>query len=369
MRRALAFAIALTCAAPLGAQLRPPAHPRCAITAHAAITADDDIDPRAPPALLAIGDVTVVAWRSRAGTLRVQRFAPDLRFLESPRVLGEAVGAFALGRTPTGLAIAYVEREHDLVVARLSNAFAAQNVPRVVEHLAAPVSALAVTSVTPTGALLAWSHPTEVRVMALNAHSVPHGPSRVALDQPAVRALRFDGTGTATLRVDPDDPAVDPWVLTLRADGSEVARSRWPIGALGPVRLGGAVLAAQINPQGNPMLLRSPAVAAPTALADPAVAPRAHLDALAFDDEVVLALVSAPTNGRQTLLARLLPDGSASVLIAVRSHLPGPATFVVEAPSTVLLLSRDTSHTSPRTVLQRYACPLPGTGDATAPGR
>ncbi len=368
MRPAYAFACALACAGPLGAQLRPAAHPRCTVTAHAALTADDDIDPRSPPALLALGDVTVVAWRSRAGTLRAQRFAPDLRFLEAPRVLGEAVGAFALARTPTGVAIAYVEREHDLVVARLSAAFAAQNVPRVVERLAAPVSALAVASVTPAGALLAWSYPSEVRVMALDARSVPRGPSTVALDQPTVRALRFDVAGTATLRVDPADPAVDPWVLTLRADGSEVARSRWPIGALGPVRLGGAVLAAQINPQGNPMLLRSPADAAPTAIADPAVAPRARLDALAVDDDVVLALFSTSSNGRQALV-RLLPDGSASSLTDVRGHLPGPSTFVVDAPSTVLLLTRDASHAPPRTVLQRYACRLPGADGATAPGR
>lgn len=368
MRPALAFALTLACAGPLGAQLRPASHVRCAVTAHAALTSDDDVDPRAPPALVAIGDVTVVAWRDRDGTLRAQRFAPDLRFLESPRVLGESVGAFALARTPTGVALAYVERGHDLVVARLSSAFAAQNVPRVVERLVAPVSALAVASVSPTGALLAWSYPTEVRVMALDARSVPRGASSVALAQPAVRAVRLDVAGAATLRVDPADPAVDPWVLTLRADGSEIARARWPIGALGPVRLGGAALAAQINPLGSPMLLRSPGAAAPAAIADPAVAPRARLDALAVDVDLAVALVSDAAAGRQALV-RLLPDGSASWLAAVRGYVPGPSTLVVQSPSTVLLLTRDTSHASPRTVLQRYACPLPGIEGASAPGR
>lgn len=358
-----ALACALAFAGPLGAQLRPAPHPRCAVTAHAPVSASDDLDPAVPPALLLVGDVTVVAWRDRAGALRVQRFAPDLRFLEAPRVVGEPVEAFALARTPTGPALAYVERrrdpahperapEHDLVIARLSASLEAQNVPRVVEHLTSPATALTL-SASERGFTLAWSSPAEVRALSLDPRGVPRAPSVAVLDQPDVRALRVDSAGT--LRVDPADPAVDPWVVTLRAPGVEPSRARWPIGALGPVRLGGAVYTAQINPQGNPMLLRSAPV--PTAIADPAVAPRARLDALAVDQDVALALVGDPTPGRQ-ILARLMPDGSASSLASVRGHLPGPATFAVQAPATVVLLTRDTSHAPPRTLIQRYACLL-----------
>lgn len=355
-RRALALALlgALGLARPAAAQLRPAAHPRCTVTAHAPLSADDDLDPSTPPALLLLGDLTFVAWRDRSGGLRLQRFAPDLRYLETPRVLADRVGAFALARTATGLAVAYVERERDLVLARLTPALAAQNVPRVVDHPSAVVSALALA---PGGSLLAWAEPTEVRVIPLATSGVPRGPSASRLDQPAVRALQLDATGT--LRVDPTDPAVDPWVLTLRpADASVVTRVRWPLGAWGPVRLGDAVLAAQINPQGMPMLLRSAPVVPPSALADPAVAPRARLDALAVDQYLALALVGDPSNGRQALV-RLLPDGSASWLAAVRGYVAGPATFAAQAPGTVVLVARDASHGAGRLLLQRYACQAP----------
>lgn len=352
----ITLACASALALPARAQLRPSARPRCAVTAHAAVAADDALDPRAPPALLQFDTVTVVAWRDRADALRVQRFAPDLRALEAPRVVAQPVGVFTLARTPTGFALAYVEHARDLVVARRSASLEAQNVPRVVESLGSPVTAVAFASGT-GGALLAWATPAEVRVIPLDARAVPRGPSSVALDEGDVLALRLAAAGTVTLRVDPSDRAVEPWVLTLRPDGAVSGHARWPVGAFGPVRLGGATLSAQINPAGSPMLLRG-AVVAPAALADPAVAPRARLDALAVDRDFAVALVTDTGSGRQSL-ARLLPDGSASWLSGVRGAIPGPGTFAAQAPGTVLLLTRDSAHSPPRTVLQRYGCAPP----------
>jgi hypothetical protein len=357
MRVGLAFACASALSLPAGAQLRPAPHARCVVTAHAAVALDDALDPLAPPALLPLDGVTVLAWRDRAGALRVQRFAPDLRSLEEPRVLAEPVSVFTMARTPTGFALAYVERGQDLVVARRSASMEAQNVPRVVEALTAPVTSLALAPVE-EGLLLAWATPSAVRVMPLDARAVPRSPSSVASDQPGARSVRLDAAEPTTLRVDASDPAVEPWVLTLLPDGSVASRARWPIGALGPVRLGGASLTAQINPAGSPMLLRSNAIVAPAALADPAVEPRARLDALALDRDLVVAMVSDAAAGRQSL-ARLLPDGSASWLTGVRGVVPGPATLAVQSPAAVLLLTRDASHSPARTTLQRYACALP----------
>lgn len=353
----LAFACAAALALPAEAQLRPAAHPRCVVTAHVAVAADDALDPRAPPALLALDDLLVVAWRGRGGALNVQRYAPDLRALDEPRELARPVGAFALARTPDGFALAYVERDRDLVVSRRAGTLEAHNVPRVVESLGTPVAALALAA-TAGGAMLAWASPSEVRLVALDPRGVPRGPPTVALEQAGARALRLDAADPVTLRVDALDPAVEPSVLALSPDGAVVARARWPAGALGPVRLGGAALSAQINPLGSPMLLRGGALSGPAALADPAVAPRARLDDLAVDRDLVVALVSDAAGGRQSL-ARLLPDGSASWLAAVRGVVAGPATLAVQAPAAVLVLTRDGSHSPPRTVLQRYACALP----------
>jgi hypothetical protein len=353
----VAFACATALALPAAAQLRPAAHPRCVVTAHVAVAADDALDPRAPPALVALDDVLVVVWRDRAGALHGQRFAPDLRALDEPRELARPVGAFALARTPTGLALAYVERDRDLVVTRRAPTLEAQNVPRVVESLGTPVAAVALAA-TAGGALLAWSTSSEVRVTALDPRGVPRAPSTVALEQTGARALRLDAADPITLRVDALDPAVEPTVLMLSADGTVTTRARWPAGALGPLHLGGAALTAQINPLGSPMLLRGGALGAPAALADPAVAPRARLDDLAVDRDLVVALVSEPGGGRQSLV-RLLPDGSASWLAGVRGVIAGPSTLAVRAPAAVLLLVRDTAHSPPRTVLQRYACARP----------
>ncbi|MDB4928713.1 MAG: hypothetical protein JWM10_1197, partial [Myxococcaceae bacterium] len=195
--RRLAFACATALALPARAQLHPSAHPRCVVTAHVAVAADDALDPRAPPALLALDDVLVVAWRDRDGALRAQRFAHDLRALDEPRELARPVGVFALARTPTGLALAYVERNHDLVVARRSPTLEAQNVPRVVESLGTPVAAVALAA-TADGALLAWATPSDVRLTALDPRGVPRGPSSVALEQAGSGALRLDATGPIT---------------------------------------------------------------------------------------------------------------------------------------------------------------------------
>lgn len=354
---ALAFVCASALALPARAQLRAAPHPRCVVTAHAAVAPDDSLDPATPPALLPLDTVTVVAWRDRADALRVQRFAPDLRALEEPRVLAQPARVFTMARTPVGFVLAYVERDRDLVVARLSASLEAQNVPRVVEALPSPVTALAFASVS-GGALLAWATAHEVRVRPLDPRGVPRGPSSVALDLAGVRSLRLDATDPISLRVDASDPTVEPWVLTLGSDGAVATRARWPIGALGPIRLGGAAFVAQINPLGNPMLLRNSAVVAPAAIADPAVAPRARLDGLAVDGDLVAALVSDRVAGRQSL-ARLLPDGSASWLAGVRGAVPGPATFAAQAPATVVLLTRDAAHSPPRITLQRYGCAQP----------
>lgn len=356
-RRALACASALALALPARAQLRPAPHARCVVTAHVAVAPDDTADPLAPPALLPLDRLTVVAWRDRAGALLVQRFAADLRALDEPRVVAQPVRIFTMARTPTGFALAYVERELELVVARRSASMEAQNVPRVVEAVRSPVTSLSLAPVA-GGSLLAWSTPAAVRVMALDARGVPRAPSSVALDQPGARSVGLDADERATLRVDAIDPSVEPWVLTLQPDGAVSSRARWPIGALGPVRLGGVAFTAQINPVGSPMLLRSNVAAPPAAIADPAVAPRARLDALAVDGELAVALLSDPVAGRQSL-ARLLPDGSASWLTGVRGALPGRSSLAVLSPGTVLLLTRDAAHSPPRTTLQRYVCTLP----------
>lgn len=356
-RRALACASALALALPARAQLRPAPHARCVVTAHVAVAPDDPADPLAPPALLPLDGITVVAWRDRAGALLVQRFAADLRALDEPRVLAQPVRIFTLARTPTGFALAYVERERELVVARRSASMEAQNVPRVVEALRSPVTSLSLVPVA-GASLLAWSTPEAVRVMALDARGVPRAPASVALEQPGARSVGLDPAERATLRVDAIDPSVEPWVLTLQPDGVVASRARWPIGALGPVRLGGVAFTAQINPLGSPMLLRSSVAAPPSAIADPAVAPRARLDALAVDGELAVAMVSDPVSGRQSL-ARLLPDGSASWLTGVRGAIPGRSSLAVLAPGTVLLLTRDAAHSPPRTTLQRYVCTLP----------
>ncbi len=352
--------VALVAAAlPLSAraQLRPAARPRCVVTAHAAVALDDALDPRTPPAVLLLDTVTVLAWRDRADALRVQRFAPDLRALEDPRIIAQPVHIFTMARTPTGFALAYVERDHDLVVARRAESLEAQNVPRVIESLTAPTAALAFAAFA-GGSLVAWATPTDVRVMSLDARGVPQGAASVVLEQPRSRALSLDPGDPITLRVDVSDPAVEPWVFTLQPDGAVASRSRWPLGALGPVRLGDSALTAQINPLGSPMLLRGNAVVAPAAIADPAVTPRAQLDALAVDRDLAIALVSDSSVGRQSL-TRLMPDGSASWLAGVRGVIQGPATFAVQAPGVVALLTRDGAHSPSRTVLQRYACVWP----------
>ena len=137
----------------------------------------------------------------------------------------------------------------------------AQNVPRVVEALRSPVTSLSLVPVA-GASLLAWSTPEAVRVMALDARGVPRAPASVALEQPGTRSVGLDPAERATLRVDAIDPSVEPWVLTLQPDGAVASRARWPIGALGPVRLGGVAFTAQINPLGSPMLLRSSVAAA-----------------------------------------------------------------------------------------------------------
>jgi hypothetical protein len=355
--RGRALSVALTLALPASAQLRAGSHTRCVVAAHALVAADDALDPLAPPSVVPLDEAVAVAWRDRAGALRLQRYSLDLRPLDEAVVIGQPVRAFAMTRAPSGLVLAYIEGDHDVVVARRSVTLEAQNVPRVVAAVTAPTVAIAIAPVL-GGALLAWASTDAVRVLPLDGRGVPRGASRVALDQPGSRALRLRPGDPILLRVDATDQGVEPWVLTLQPDGTVDTRARWPVGALGPVRVGGVALTAQTNPLGSPMLLRSSALVAPAALADPALAPRARLDALAVDRELVLALVSDSAGGRQSLV-RLLPDGSASWLTVVRGAVPGAATFAAIAPGTVLLVTRDATHSPARTSLYRYACALP----------
>ncbi len=329
----------------------------CVSAAHAPVAPEDALDVRFPPAMALVGDGLAVLWRDRDRALRLQRYAADLRPSTEPRTLAQPVDVFAFAPAAAGAVAVWVEEEREVVLGRFGSSLEAQNVPRVLAAANGPVTAVAVQA-TATGLLVAWSTAAGVYRVATTATGVPRAAPAPLLGGFVAGALSFDGAEPAGLRAEAAPRGADAWVFTLRGDGAEEGRARWPSSVSGPVRVDGQSMGGQVTAQGAPALLRAPVEAPPTLLADPSVAPRARIDGLAADGDLCVATVVDVASGRASL-ARLLADGSAAWLGPLRGLLSGPTTMAARAPGTVWMLSREPSHTGPHDVVTRYACAVP----------
>lgn len=353
--RAALLAALLAAAPPAQAQPVETARRRCTSAHQPLLPGDiDGVDPSAAPVMVPLPDGAVVAWRTAALALRVARVDLQSRRVGALRELTAAAGSFALARTRDGVAVVYVEREREVVLARLSLAMESQNVPRLLHRAAGAVGDVSVAALR-DGVLAAWEEPADhaVQLCATDPRGVPRGPVSRAGDGSRPRWwIAPDG---AALRVEPGGATAEPAVWSVSHEGAVTSRSRWPSGASGPVALGDAMYSVQSPTTGDPMLLRVP-VAGPGALIDPAQSPAHRIDALAADGAQLAMLATDARTQRQTVW-RLLTDGSASALGTVRGWYAGPQSVAVRGDA-VDVITRDAGpHGAVHPSVVRIECP------------
>jgi hypothetical protein len=341
------------------AQPRHPSRQGCVVTQVALAGFEGDaVDPVIAPRLVFAGDAAVLAWRERSGALRARAFDAQWRPVGPARELARPAGAFTMVATPTGVAIAYVERGHDVVLARLNGRAEAQNVPRRVAREDAPLDSVAL-AVTDAGLVVAWSadEGRTLRASVLDPRGVAH---EGAVELGAGRAPRLAwlaSMGALALTVSALSPSEDATLLGLSTTLQVNTRLRWPASMLGPLELDGALHGVQVHGSGAPVLVRVPPGGAPVGLAGegPSRARYALVDA-AHDGASALVLISDAPSGR-LLVARASPDGSLAPPALVRQGAPTPATIAVRGDGVAFVARREVAaHTLSRVAVAQARC-------------
>lgn len=258
-----------------------------------------------------------LAWRdTEPGTLRLRRLNDEALPVGETRVLGRAVSRFVMSPTPSGVAVAAVERGREVLVSRVSVANEGQNVPRVVATVPEGVASLSMVPGS-TGLSLVWSA-LDTRAMTglgLDSRGVPRGPGVPLGSGDAVRLVRL-ATADATLLFYNESPT-QTMVATLGSGLALTSHVRWPLGAAGPVEMGGAVYSVQPLLNGHLVLYRMlPGAVVPVTMPDISLAVGMRPVRAVGAGPVVLA--EAREGNNSAVLVRLFSDGSSSTLGSVR---------------------------------------------------
>lgn len=344
---------AIALAATASAQPRRAAQPSCAVTHHTLASLDGDaVDAtQAPLAAFANGGA-LVAWRTRAGALRLAAFDASWRPLGPARELSTEAGAFALAEGPAGAAVLYVERVREVVLARVNARGEAQNVPRLLHRAEGPLREVALTR-TDAGWLALWRDDLrQATALPLEPRGVPRGAGVALGVGRHLRARWLPAQGVVAL-VQDGVYGDEPGLVSVTNAGEAAARLRWPAATAGPFELPDGLSAAQVTAAGIPVLVRVPPGGATLAAPDGAVRTRFSLAAAAPDGAGVTVVYHDADAGR-TLAARA-GDPSPPAVVRVGAAVP---VGVAAAPDgAVVVTHREAAaHGGARIVATRVVC-------------
>ncbi|MBI5517164.1 MAG: hypothetical protein HY909_25520 [Deltaproteobacteria bacterium] len=320
------FALALAIAASdVHAQPRP-RRPSCTTTLHP--LADLDADPSAPGLLGLHARGGLLVYRDRAGALRSYALDASWRRQGEVREFAHPVGPFTGVGDRGGLAALYLERERELVLARLGPEGEALNVPRVLARVEGPVGSLALTR-TAWGFVAAWGSAAAVSFLALDRSGVPSTPVRVLPGASAPSLSWLPSASLAVLRV--TLPNGEGLALTLDPTATETSRLRWPSGVQGPVDLPSGTYVAHRSAQG-PSLVRVPS-GGPVP-EEPDDAPGTRTLWVSVGEGELVGVVEREGEARATA-GLLSPSGAVAVFASL--HLSPWASALGPRPSLVVL--------------------------------
>jgi hypothetical protein len=196
----------------------------------------------------------LLVYRDRADALRVYPLDAAWRHVGEARELARPVGPMVGVADRGGVAALYVEREREVLLARMDLSGEALNVPRVLARVEGAVLQVALTR-TGWGFVAAWSSPAGVSLLALDPRGVPTAAVRVLPGASAPSLSWLPSAGVVVLQS--TQPDGERWALTLDATGAETSRLRWPSGVQGPVELPTGTHVLHRTMQG-PALVRVP---------------------------------------------------------------------------------------------------------------
>ena len=332
----------------------------CALTHTTLPLAEGDaVDSLTAPTVVFTASGAVVVWRDRAGSLRVEGFDAAWRPLGAAREMARPAGAFAVAPTPTGAVIAYVEHDHDVLLARVNAHAEAQNVPRRVAHEDAAIEALSIVR-TDAGFTVVWSadNGRMLRGAALDHRGVAHDRPSDLGEGRSPRLAWLPSMGTLALTVEGITPESDASLIGLSPALQVNTRLRWPAATLGPVELVGALHGVQLHGgAATPSLVRvPPSGAALGAASDGPARGRFTLLDLAVDGPSAFVLFDDVANAR-LVLARTSPDGPIVTPATVRTGAPVPARLAVRDEGVAVVIRREPgAHGAARVVITQATC-------------
>jgi len=311
-----------------------------------------------PATLVALEGGALLMWLDAAGALWGRMFDAEGQPGMPARTLATEVSQFAVTRTATGFAVAWLEAGRDLVLARINLRLEGQNVPRVVRSFGAgePVAGLQMATLR-DGLLMLWSRPAERAVMALatDGRAVPRGVPAPVAEGASPQLVRLGESDTTVLRV--EAPTGGTTAHTLGSDLSLGARLRWPAGAVGPVELHGAMYTVQPMVTGQLLLMRVPSGGGiPATMPDLSLAPGLRPVWAHGAAGIVLARALDTRTARQVLV-RLFADGSNSVVGVFRGWSDDEPVWVGPDGIAWALQREGPTHGTPRLAVLRVQCP------------
>lgn len=323
------------------------------------LTEGDAVDPAVAPTVVFTAGGAVVVWRDRAGSLRVEGFDAAWRPLGAAREVSRPVRAFAVTATPTGAAIAYVEREHDVLLARINARAEAQNVPRRIAHEDATIDALTLAR-TDAGFTAVWSADggRTLRGAALDHRGVARDRPSDLGEGRSPRLAWLPSAEAFALTVEGIAPESDSSLVGLSPSLQVNTRLRWPAATLGPIEIGGALHGVQLHGgAATPSLVRVPPTgAALGAASDGPARGRFTLLDLAVDGTSAFVLFDDLANGR-LVLARTSPDGPVVTPATVRTGASVPARIAVRHEGVAVVIRREPgAHGAARVVVTQATC-------------
>lgn len=343
-------ALALAVAREVVAQ--PRRGPGCTVSHHTLVGLDGDaVDATQAPCVATVREGALVLWRSRGGALRLAVVDAGWRLGGPARELSSEAGAFAMVETPSGAAVVYVERDRELVFARVNTRGEAQNVPRLLLRAAEELREVALVRTDVGWLVFCRDERQGVMVRALDVRGVPRGAGISVGQGRALRARWLRSQGLAVLVLEGGE-GEEPTLLSMTSAGEVLARSRWPVGTAGPFELPDGLYAAQPTATGGALLLRVPPAGVMVSAPEAQLRGRFTVVA-AVSDGVGVTLVQHDALTGRMLVARA---GDAAVPGVVRVGGVVPVGATLDAQGSTLLLHRETNTHGARVVATTVTC-------------
>lgn len=309
--------------------------PPCAVS-HATLSPalSDLIAPRSPVSLAATAGGAFVAFVDRLGGLRLARTNEALEPVGEIRELATTGSAFSMVAMGEGVAVAWVEDEHSLLLGLIDGENELRNVPRLLSATRASVERVLVARAGEDLAA-AWSTASGAGVYAIRTDSraVPRGGAQGMGEAALFDLAWLTDSDRLALNV---GAGSSRWVISLDERGREVTRAPWPATARGPVTVDGVSYMAQLSPRGAPILSR---LAQSTVVTEPG-AHGLSLGAIERRDARVVLVINDARGDRATL-TRLDLQGAGLPPVTLRAPLAGSEALAIRDAGEVVAVLRE----------------------------